>query len=397
MGRRKKITTECENQISIFDANKGELLEYQMKRLFFFMGYYVKTNINIQTSSDEPYDVVTDLDVYGNYIHKDFLKKTIWADCKSGDAQEINRIAWLNGIKSIIKVDDILFIKKGTKISTKLFANSHHIQIVDLNMVSDMERKYGIDNGDWRNLWNPISQKQYIDTFKHIKTPNNEIYKRILKFINTHYWAIEDNFTRCKKTITALKDLSGFVGLPFASKEIEAIRWAIFELIGLLMFAMLQICRQIHYLPNRDKKELIINGLIYGSNSKAKIQDILKVTNNIAKKTMENYCGHEIGSMCMPEIRLNSPEYSEAFVDMILRITEKPMHYFDILRFLDFSLSQYDLQHKEYDLKELASIFCNHKELLKSMKVYLHFISYITRIPLSEFSIMENTDCVKKG
>ena len=116
----KKETTQVDNKQI---RNKGELLEYQIKRLFFFMGYFCKNNIIIQTSTDEPYDIVTDLDVYGIYIHTDFSKKNIWADCKSGAAQEINRIAWLIGIKQMLDVDDILFVKKGTKLSTKLYAN----------------------------------------------------------------------------------------------------------------------------------------------------------------------------------------------------------------------------------------------------------------------------------
>lgn len=68
----KKETTQVDNKQI---RNKGELLEYQIKRLFFFMGYFCKNNIIIQTSTDEPYDIVTDLDVYGIYIHTDFSKK----------------------------------------------------------------------------------------------------------------------------------------------------------------------------------------------------------------------------------------------------------------------------------------------------------------------------------
>jgi len=138
---RKKKTETYENQISMFDkkqqnkkniepecaeiknVSKGELLEYQIKRLLFFMGYYAKNNITLQTSSDEPYEIVTDLDVYGTYIHNDFSKKTIWVDCKSGNAQEISRVAWLNGIKEFIEVNDILFVKRNTKLSTKIYAN----------------------------------------------------------------------------------------------------------------------------------------------------------------------------------------------------------------------------------------------------------------------------------
>ena len=402
MARKKKNTVENDNQIKMFDnknlkdidisensmvknVNKGELLEYQIKRLFFFMGYFPKTNIIIQTSSDEPYDTVTDLDVYGIYIHSDFSKKTIWSDCKSGAAQEINRVAWLTGIKEMIEVDDILFVKKGTKLSTKLFANAKNIQIVDLSIIEDMEK---------RGSWNPQIQNENINTFKNISAPNNLIYKRIFKFINTHYWAIEDNFTKCKKTITALRDLASLAELPLVLKEKRAIRWAVYQLSSMLMLPMLQICRQVQYFTNEDKMDIIILGLIYGSNSKSKIDDILKVTNNIARKTLYKYCGGENKLIDLPEIKLSQPEYTEAFVNMIFRIIEQPLSYFDILRFLDFALSQYDLENQQYDIKELSEIFNNTDDLLKSTKTFLHFICHITNMPKEVFVLLNDNESI---
>lgn len=407
MARKKKTTVESDDQIKLFDdknskdmtipenntvqnVKKGELLEYQIKRLFFFMGYFPKTNIIIQTSSDEPYDIVTDLDVYGIYIHSDFSKKTIWSDCKSGAAQEINRVAWLTGIKEMIEVDDILFVKKGTKLSTKFFANEKNVQIVDLSIIEDMERRYGIKSNDWRGSWNPQIQNENINTFKNISTPDNLIYKRIYKFINTHYWAIEDNFTKCKKTITALRDLASLAELPLALNEKRAIRWAVYQLSNMLMLPMLQICRQVQYFPDKDKVDIIILGLIYGSNSKSKIDDILKVTNNIARKTLYKYCGGENKLIDLPEIKLSQPEYTEAFVNMVFRIIEQPLSYFDILRFLDFAFSQYDLENQQYDIKELNEIFNNTDELLKSTKTFLHFICHITNMPKTVFVLLND-------
>lgn len=408
MAEMKENNSDNNNQINLFnndeithekkislkerlrDISNGEMLEYQMKRLFFFMGYYTKTNIVIQTTSDESYDIVTDLDVYGNYIHLDFSQKTIWADCKSGAAQEINRVAWLTGIKDMIKVDDILFVKKGTKLNTKIFANTKNIQIVDLNIINDMEKKYGIKSNDWRSSWNPVAQDENIKIFKSLSTPNNLIYKRIFKFINTHYWAMGDSFEKSKKTITALRDLSSLVELPLGEDEKKSIKWAIYQLSGMLMLSMLQICRQVHYYTDRDKEEIIVSGLIYGSNSKNRINDILKVTNNIAKKTLLNFSSDESRVLDLPEIKLYPPDYTEAFVNIIMRITEQPKSYFDILRFLDFSLFQYDLYDTKYNINELNELFSNSEELLKSSKTFLHFLCYITNMPKDVFVLISD-------
>lgn len=389
--KNSKNTRSSENTI-FKNINKGELLEFQVKRLFFFMGYFPKTNIIIQTSADEPYDTVTDLDVYGIYVHYDFSTKTIWADCKSGAAQEINRVAWLTGIKEMIEVDDILFVKKGTKLSTKIFANKKSIQIVDLNIIKDMETRYGINSNDWRGSWNPQIQNENINVFKNISTPDNSIYRRIFKFINTHYWALDDNFTKCKKTITALRDLAVLVELPLTSKENKAIRWGVYQLSSMLMYPMLQICRQVQYFDKEDKINIIILGLIYGSNSKAKIDDILKVTNNIARKTLYRYCGEENSVVDLPEIKLNQPEYTEAFINMIFRIMEQPLSYFDILRFLDFTLFQYDLEYGEYDISELNILFKNVEALKQSAKTFLRFVCHITNMPKEIFILLKDNE-----
>ena len=158
------------------------------------------------------------------------------------------------------------------------------------------------------------------------------------------------------------------------------------------MLPMLQICRKVQYFPDKDKVDTIIQGLIYGSNSKAKIDDILKVTNNIAKKTLHQYCVDENKLIDLPEIKLNQPEYTEAFINMIFRIIEQPLCYFDILRFLDFTFSQYDLNNEQYNMEELDDIFNNTEELLKSAKTFLHFICHIMNISKDVFILLNDNE-----
>lgn len=369
--------------------SKGELLEYQIKRLFFYMGYYTKNNIIVQTSQDDPYDIVTDLDVFGTYIHNDFSMKTIWADCKSGETQELNRISWLIGVKDMINVDEILFVKKGTKRSTKIFANNRGIGIVDLSIISNMEKRYGILENDWSNAWNPDIQSQNSKCFKEILVPDNQKYKKISKFISTHFWAITDCYSRVKKTLTALKDLSSSIQLPLTNQEITSIKWAIYQLVGMFTLSSLQVCRDIYYLNDTDKNEMIINGLIYGANSKQKIDEILLVTNKIAKYTLLRNNVDEKVSMGIPEIKLNPPEYTDAFIDLIHRITNSPLQYYDILRYMDFVLFQYDLVDQPYNEKEILHIFCNNDKLKIGLKTILHFICYTTNIPRDIFLLLK--------
>lgn len=68
-----------------------------------------------------------------------------------------------------------------------------------------------------------------------------------------------------------MRDLASLAELPLVLKEKRAIRWAVYQLSSMLMLPMLQICRQVQYFTNEDKMDIIILGLIYGSNSKSKL------------------------------------------------------------------------------------------------------------------------------
>ena len=186
--------------------------------------------------------------------------------------------------------------------------------------------------------------------------------------------------------------MASIVDLPLKEKEKTAVKWAIYQLSGMLAFALSQICKQIRYFSDRDKEEMIRLGLLYGKNSKAKIEDILKITNNIARKTLSTFCVEEKLIDSLPEIRLSYPDYTEAFISIIFRMIDQPLFYKDILRFIQFSLFEYDLNEKSYCMDELGIIFNNVNELLKSEKVLLHFICHTTGIDKAVFLLLRDLE-----
>jgi len=378
----KKVILPTSNN----NIGKGEILEYRIKRLFFAMGYYVHNNIFIQTGDDEPYDIVTDLDVYGVYVHNDFNEKRIWADCKSGNANELNRISWLIGVKALINSDEVLFVKKGVKFSTKLFASQRNIQIIDLAILDEIEKRYEIEKNDWKNLWNPDINHKNIDVFKRIQVPDNQTYKRIYKYISTYYWTT-DKYAKVKKTITALKELAVAVQYPLEMEEKKAIEWAVYKLIGLFVLAVFGVCKDVFYLNNDDKKQMIVEGLTFGNVSKKRMDGILKVTNHLANKIIETSCKEP--NIVIPEIQLNPPEYTEALLDFVFRIINNPQSYFDILRFVDFCLMQYDFVGQEYNYEEIRKYFSNYEGQISAEKTILHFICHVAGIPKDMFILLK--------
>ena len=375
------------NKNSKKQVASGSLLEYRIKRLLFAMGYYPKVGILIKTMQDELADTITDLDVLGTYIHKDFTSKTIWADCKSGQARPLERISWIKGVMSTIDINDVIFVKGGVRSSTKQYARKLGINVLDLQIIEKLEADYGIKHNDWRGSWNPDMQHNKLIIFQKIEVPSRELFKKIANFISCDYWAY-DNYTRIKKTITAIRQLTQITDLSFNQEQSAAIRWAIYELVNLFVLALLNICKELYYFPDEEKKTTVHDGLISSEISIKKREEIVeavfKTAYSIVLKQLPDFKPPEQ----TPKFNLNPPNYFEPIYDLILRITNNPIAYYDILRFLDFVLMEYDLQSKKIDESELSKIFNNYSEIILGAKTILHFLCQITGIHRSNFQLI---------
>lgn len=398
---KKKTNEQIETENLLVDQNsqmtlfvekekkldKGDLLEYRIKRLFFAMGYFSKIGVLVTTSQDDNSDPITDLDVYGIYLHKNFSKKTIWADCKSGSAQPLARIPWIAGIREMAHIDQALFVKKGIRLNTKKYASKFGIQILDLDNIEKLENDYSIKSNDWRGSWNPQVQQEQSRILTKIMVPENSFYKRLGKFMSTDYWT-QDKYTKIKKIITALKELSSRIHYPMEQKEINSLKWSIFQLINLFMLATLEICNDIYYLSNEDRKNIIYDGLTTGTIPLNKVDEIVKATNGIIDAVYNQFNANPSQRQNNLQFKMNPPDYSNAYIDFIERIIDKPLEYFDILRFMDFTFMEYDLNMKAYNKIELNNLFGECNKLINSEKTIIHFMCYATRIPKDIFMLL---------
>lgn len=371
------------NEISI-----GHKLEYRIKRLFFFMGYFSKIGVELRTSYDNEADVITDLDVYGTYILKDFTHKTLWADCKSGKTEVHKRLSWIKGIMTEAEVSDVIFVAPRVRTSVKEYARKSGIQILDLSVLSRLESQYGIKDNDWRGSWNFNILFNRINKLALIKAPRIEVNQRIAKFISSDYWT-NDNYSKVKKTITALRDLSVLCELPLSEDERVTVKCAVFELVGLFSLATFDIAREIYYFHDNEKKDTIRSGLISSDISNRRRNEIFDTAVKVAYSFVKNQYPDVKLPDKLPNINLTPPNYFEAFNDLLLRITNHPLDYHDLLRLLDFILMEYDLQEKKLDHEELISLFNNYHDIVLGVKTILHFLCRVTNIPHSFFQVLD--------
>ena len=243
---KTELKTTIENSKMNIKISKGELLEFRIKRLLFSMGYFCKIGVIINADRSEFSDNITDLDVLGFSMHKDFTCKSIWADCKSGNAKPLERISWINGVKRFADIDDVVFVKKGVRVSTKQFARKSGIQIMDLEVLQKFENDYKIEDTSVEGSWDYNTQKECETILKNIRIYKSENIKKILKFIKVNYWSL-DEYTQVKKCITALNQLGDFLKMPISDNEIKALKWAVYEVVSLFVLSTIKICRNTYY------------------------------------------------------------------------------------------------------------------------------------------------------
>lgn len=366
---------------------KGLLLEYRIKRLLFFMGYFAKIGIELKTSQEEDAVIITDLDVIGYYLHKDFSTKTIWVDCKSGSARTHERIAWIKGIMENASIDDALFVKSGIRTEIKHYAKKLSIRVLDMNILDKLEADYNIKNDLWEGSFNPESQYNQLQNLKRFAIPSNHIYKKIAKFISIDYWTLDD-YSRIKKIITALRELSPLLEAPLNIEQTRAINWAVNELVSLFSMTVLNICRELNYFSDTEKRNTIVDGLSAGDVSSKKRKEIFDAAFRVAYGIVQNQVPDFNPPATIPPINLSPPNYTDVFCGLIDRVTKNPLHYYDVTRFLDFTLMEYDFQSKEINQERLKEIFKDYENILLGAKTLLHFILQVTNIPKSYFKII---------
>lgn len=384
-------------QLSIFEdvgpmetvkkINKGDLLEFRIQRLLFFMGYFTKRGIIMKTSADDSADEITDLDAYGIYIHKDFSSKRIWADCKSGKAKPLERISWIKGIRNSVKIDDVIFVKKGVRINTKQFARKGGILVLDNETIIKLEKDFGIAEKDWRGSWDYYTQYDNINNLKKTVDYNGKELKNIAQFIESNYW-VYDYYARIKKCITGLQQLYDIYEMA-KEKQKFIVKWAMCELISLFTLATLNICREVYYLSEEEKKTMINDGLISGEISARKRAELVEATYKMAIGLVKEQIPNFKPARLNLNVGISAPDYCSKFNDLVNRITNNPLNYFDILRILDFSLMEYELKNAQIREDELEELFDNYNQIKVSMKTIIHFISDVCKIPITFFELLK--------
>ncbi len=367
------------------EISKGESLEFRLKRLLYHMGYFTQTNVILKTAPQEPCDVITDLDVLGTLFLSDFSMQTTWVDCKSGKADILKHISWINGIKANSSISNAIFIKKGVRKTAKEYAQTLGIKVFDLNILEELEKKYKIEVNDWSGSYDYKLLTKMPHVFNKIVTPGNKHYKNIFTFYSSSYWTM-DSFTQIKKCISGIKQLFSYYILPITHDEKLSVKWMIFAFINLFLLSTYKICGQIFYYDKTNKKEILLDGLMSGSIPVSKQNEIRNISFNMAAEIIKQNVP-DFDTTIFKQISVSSPPpYFEAYYNLLLKISENPLIWHDVLRQFDYYMLEYEFKNKRPDVS--MNIIFNDQDTKFCFKTILYFIIDATGISKDMFPVI---------
>lgn len=362
------------------NINKGDLLEFRLKRLLFFMGYIPKVGVKIKVDDESKSDDITDLDVLGMSINRDFQIISTWVDCKSGRAKTLERIVWLTGMKEIYKTSNIWFVKSRVKENIKSFARKNEIVVIDDLFLDKMESAYGIDKDDFRGCWNPTN---FIGMLKNLSTldiPKNEPYKKVSNFIEYDYW-VTSKYKKVKKCITAFNYISQVNYSTLGENKEKVVRWATYELMTMFSMALMEICGELIYCNDSERKRVLFNNLRSSDISLKQRQYIIEASYSLAEQLIRSNTSMDFKLNRRDYNEMDDlPKYSEALLELINRIIDHPNHYYDVCRCMDYILFEYELNNKRIDINDVQNIFPHYDKNIIAVKSIISFVCDVVEI-----------------
>ncbi len=265
----------------------GEALEYRIARLQMFMGYFVRRGVPIYTSG--MLNQATDLDLLALRYVEPFRRQMVITECKSGDVGPLDRVFWLSGVKTFVRADEAILVRKGTRWDIKDFAKRAGINVLDLHRVADLEQLYKVGPDDWPGT----ADRAYIES--KLVNWNEQLVR------NPNWW----EFHLTLSTETSYDE--PFAGLNYLLQQLRLItrsralslpgsleRKLIADGVAQVCVFLLRISELSFDLSVEDRRGFIEKGLRYGNLDPKLAERLLRSARTLTRQAILHYANRNV-------------------------------------------------------------------------------------------------------
>ena len=241
--------------------------EARAHRLFLAQGSFAERGL-LPTATPDRRMLATDIDVlvseYGSGFH--LTRRHI--ECKSGKFALLDRILWLNGVRTLLHADSSYLVAADIDLSASEFARGLDVQLFTAQHLDAWEKALGIPANSWpcrsdcatfdlaRRIWNKLSAAKKNDAWR--------LLRGALAFVEVESW-LTFRYRQLNKLFRLIDEISKIHSNGALDHDQQlCARYVFAALLVRLSQYVLAICADVGGIMPLEIEEHLSNRLTFG-------------------------------------------------------------------------------------------------------------------------------------
>lgn len=258
------------------DPTPGIILETRSHRVFLAQGLFAERGLLPMATPDRRM-LATDIDVLVSEYGSGFHLTRRHVECKSGSFALVDRILWLNGVRTLLGADSSYLIAADVDLAASDFAHGLDVQLFTSLHLDAWEKSIGIPADVWpcrsdfstfdaaRATWQRLSGDKTADE-------SWRFLRATLAFVEVESW-LRPKYRLLNKLIRLLND----IGRQFDGYDVHqalCARYLFSALLVRLSQYLLGICADVAGIMPADMDKYLTNRLTFGDQDPAQAMNL---------------------------------------------------------------------------------------------------------------------------
>lgn len=302
---------------------QGVALEARLQRIFLAQGTLAERRLKPSAGGDRRMSA-TDIDVLISEYSSGFHLTRRHAECKGGKVAVLDRILWLNGVKTLLGADASYLVLKDVDYDVAQFGRALDVQLLSVKQLQDWEQALKIPEDTWPcrsdyeafevalARWSILSRKKGVDG-------SWKLIREVMAFVEIDSWLFFQ-YRHLNRLLRYLKRLAD--EYPKVQSDVDGglcCRYAIAALLVRLSQYLLAVCHDVMAVAPSDMNTYLMKKLTYGDQDPRHVAAIIEGTVKWVKEALAGR-GTALPAEADVERLFARPPHAEEFAELIQRL-----------------------------------------------------------------------------
>ena len=309
-------------------VSAGLTLEARAHRLFLAQGSFAERGL-WPTATPDRRMLATDIDVLVSEYGSGFHLTRRHVECKSGRFPLLDRILWLNGVRTLLRADSSYLIATNIDLSASEFARGLEVQLYTVQHLDAWEKALRMPSDFWpcrsdymtfdsaRKVWNQLS------TGKTGKTNTTwQLLRGALAFVEVESW-LTFRYRQLNKLFRLIGEVSKMHDNgTLDHDQLLCARYVFAALLVRLSQYVLAICADVSSIMPLEIEKYLSNRLTFGDQDPIQAVGLTTATVMWVSKAL-HVKGITMPSEIDPARLHSAPPYTAEVVSLVRRLLDQ--------------------------------------------------------------------------